>query len=85
VRYAAAVILAGVTLGGAVYLGSLRMDTRTLHSRDCSRLYLPLLATCGPNQRAAWQLPLAVVIAGLGLLAAVGVTRPRALRFAKPS
>ena len=74
-RKAAAAVLVVAALGSAVYLGSLRLDTRTLHSRDCSKLYLPLLATCGPNSRAAWQLPVAVAIAGLGTIGAVSVMR----------
>ena len=72
VRYAVAIVLAGVALGFAVYLGSLRLHTYTLHSRNCAGLGLPLGMTCGQNHRAPWQLPVAAVIAGLGLVVAVG-------------
>jgi hypothetical protein len=69
--FAAAV--AAVALGGAAYLASLHLHTRTYHY-NCAVVF-PHGVTCGPNQRATWQLPVAVVIALLGAGMALGVTR----------
>jgi hypothetical protein len=75
VRYAVAIALASLALGGAVYFASLRLDTRTLHYRNCAELGLPPGMTCGSNRRATWQFPVAVAIAALGVAGAVGVLK----------
>ncbi len=70
---AAALALAVVVLASAAYLRSLRLD---LHGNypTCLEIQGGLLRPpCAPATRDDWQLPVAVVIAALGALGAVGV------------
>jgi hypothetical protein len=73
-RFSLATAVVAVALSGAAYLGSLHLDTRTYHY-NCAHVVFPHGVTCGPNQRSAWQLPVAVLIAGLGAAVALGVAR----------
>ena len=72
---AAAVAVAVVALGGAFYFGSLHLGSRGLNPA-CTRVGVVNLLNCAePASRAAWQFPVAVVIAALGLAGAVGVLK----------
>lgn len=68
-RRAAAALLAVPALGGAIYLGSVRLATHHV----CGNA--PAGPWCAPASRAGWQLPLAVAIAALGAVGAVGVLK----------
>lgn len=65
-RLAAAIVVAGVAIAGAAYLASLHLGG--IAPGD---LLKP------PHARAAWQIPVAILIAMLGVAAAVLIARPR--------
>ena len=69
-RRAAAAALAVVALGSATYFGSLRLDTHGDYPA-CQRSWQAL--DCGPDSRGFWQFLVAIVIAALGLAAAIRV------------
>jgi hypothetical protein len=75
-RKALAAVVAVVALGGAVYFGSLHLGANRFGncSPGSGGGVLPLLVCARPT-RAAWQFPVAVVIASLGLAGAFGVLR----------
>jgi hypothetical protein len=77
-RSAGAAALAFVALAGAVYLGSLRLDTRACDNtsgvRESPTVFERQCAEYAPAH-GVWQLPVAAVIAGLGLGGAVVVAR----------
>ena len=69
-------MLAGVAIAGAVYFASLKLDP---HGHiDCTPNYS---GGCVPGtfgwkpKRATWQIPIAIVIAAVGIGAAVAVAR----------
>lgn len=66
----AAAVLA---LGSAAYLSSLHLHTRTYHFDCAGPVRFSRGVTCGPNVREVWQLPVAVLIAGLGVGMAFGL------------
>jgi len=68
-----AVVVVVVGLGGAVYLGSLHLGPPASICSHRGGGVLDLL-NC-PASRAVWQLPVAVVIALLGMAGAVGVLK----------
>jgi hypothetical protein len=64
-RKTLAAVVAVVALGGAVYFGSLHLGASRFG--DC--------LVCARPTRAFWQFPVAVAIASLGLVVAVGVLK----------
>jgi hypothetical protein len=72
VRRAAAAALAVLALGCAVYFGSLRLDTHG----DYPACQGSWQWNCGPATRGSWQFLVAILIAGFGLMAAIGVLKP---------
>jgi hypothetical protein len=75
VRRAAAAALAVVALGSAIYFGSLRLETHGDYPA-CQRRFQTAFGNCGPDSRGFWQFLLAIVIAALGLAAAIRVLEP---------
>jgi hypothetical protein len=70
VKQAAALVLVVAAVGSAVYLGSLHLG------QPRAKLACPSLVACFQlPTRASWQLPVAVVIAALGVAGAVGVLK----------
>ena len=72
-RNATAALVAVVALGGAVYFGSLHLGATTACTHRGGGV-LDLL-NCARPSRAVWQFPIAVGIAALGLVGAVGGLR----------
>jgi len=78
-RKVGALALAVAVLGSATYLGTLRLDAYGNYP-ICLEYQGDLVRrpACAPATRGDWQLPVAVVIAALGVLGAVGVmNRPQ--------
>ena len=81
-RQALAIVLAGVALAGAVYLGSLNLHKHGhFHCLGYGNGYGSLARACAKGYghwvavRAVWQIPAAIVIASIGFGAAVAVAR----------
>jgi hypothetical protein len=80
VRAGVAIVLAGLALAGAVYLGSLRLAEGHGYCTGISTGF-GLRGGCATDdwkhvrRRAGWQIPAAIVIAAVGLGAAVVVAR----------
>ncbi len=72
-RQGVAIVVAGVAIAGAVYFGSLKLDPHG-PAHCAARI---VLVTCPSydirrtSKRATWQIPVAIVIAAVGLGAAV--------------
>lgn len=83
VRNGLAIITAGVALAGAAYLGSLNLNKHGhFHCLGFGNGGAALARSCANGgigswvaERAAWQIPVAIVIASLGLGAAVALAR----------
>jgi hypothetical protein len=74
-RKAAATVLVGIALASAVFFGTLRLGPHGIRPA-CTQVGMTVnLPDCATVDRAGWQYPVAVVIAGLGLLGAFGVLR----------
>ena len=84
-RHGLAIVLAGIALAGAVYLGSLHLNKHGHY--QCNAVNGSGYGSGGVTMcdartsywtpdRAVWQIPLAIVIAALGLGAAAAVARP---------
>ena len=71
-RRAAAAALAVVALGGAIYFGSLRLETHGNYPA-CQHSWA---WNCGPASRGHWQFAVAILIVLLGLAAAFSVLEP---------
>jgi hypothetical protein len=72
-RKAAALTLVVAALGSAAYLGSLRLDSHGNYPICLEYQGGLLRPACALATRGGWQLPVAVAIAGVGLLGAIGV------------
>lgn len=83
-RRLVAALLIGIALVGAIYLGSLRLGRSGWISiqlncglgapaKSCSDQPLPIV----PRDRAAWQVPVAILIGVLGIAGALMVLRTR--------
>jgi len=75
-RQGLAIVIAGVAIAGAVYLGSAKLDAHG--ESHCSALILtfcPRKDLRWTPTRATWQIPVAIVIAAVGTGAAVVVAR----------
>lgn len=75
VRRTAAGLIAVFALVGAVYFGSLRLDSHGNYPVCTRAPDLVLISPCAPATRGVWEFALAVAIGGLGVVAAVGVAR----------
>jgi len=94
-RRALAVVIALVALAGAIYFGSHKLDNPDHYHALISdggpgcvypgpvRVTHGLRPACSPPTRAAWQIPLAVLLAAvaLGAVLAAGDVRPRPRRL----
>ncbi len=81
VRWALVVVVAGIALTGAAFLATAHL---TLHGHyHCDPRGAPAEFKCNPNysywvaDRAAWQIPVAIVIAAVGVGAAVLLRRSK--------
>jgi hypothetical protein len=75
VRHALAIVVLGVAVAGAVYLGSLHFNKHGhFHCRTDSFGCDSAFSYWTPG-RAVWQLPVAIVIATVGAAAAVAIAR----------
>jgi hypothetical protein len=80
VRRALAILLAGIALGAAAFLanadltmhGHYHCDTRGAPTGECN-----LQGSYWVADRAVWQIPVAIVIAAVGLGAAILLVRSR--------
>ncbi len=78
VRYALAIILAGVTVAGAVFLATVHLK---MHGHYHCVPFSGLPGYCDPSRsfwvvgRFVWQIPVAIVIGAVGLGGAVAVAR----------
>lgn len=71
-RKAAAGALTVVALAAAAYFANLRLSTHGNYPSCVSHIPIGVwVGPCGPASRAVWQLPVAVLIASLGVLGAV--------------
>ena len=83
VRQLLAVVIAVLALAGAVYLGSHKLNNPDQYQYGTcfsqSFVYNARPPACSPPTRAAWQIPVAILIGtvGLGAAAVVGGDRPR--------
>ena len=65
-----------MALAAAAYFASLRLSTHGNYPSCVSHIPIGVwVGACGPASRAVWQFPVAVVIASLGVLGAVGVLK----------
>ena len=76
-RYAAVVVLVGIALGGAAYLGTQPLNSHGDFPACTGEKGRPVNAPCAPASSAVWQLPAAVFIASLGVVAAIGAVKRR--------
>ena len=80
-RRLVAVLVVGIALAGAVYLGSLRLGSRPIFYYCINTGFTQPAhpAVCGTRSRAGWQIPVAILIATLGVTGGLVVlrTRPR--------
>jgi hypothetical protein len=74
-RKAAALTLGVVALGGAAYLGSVHLDAHGNYPICLEYQDGLLRPPCAASTRSGWQLPVAVLIAALGVVGAVGVLK----------
>jgi hypothetical protein len=82
-RYGSAIVLAVVAVAAAVVLGSLRLNPHGAGSMNMGGLNgVNAGQVAWTAERASWQTPVAIVIAVLGLGAAVGVAAARSTRAA---
>jgi len=76
-----AVVIAVLAIAGTAYLGSHKLSNPDHYAYgSCGYqglIQMPAPHNCSPPTRAAWQIPLAVVIAVIGIGAAVAVAKPR--------
>ena len=79
VRNALAIILAGVALGGAVFLGTVHLKTHGHYHCVSNPSFDPGYCVASSSYwvagRAVWQLPAAIVIAVVGLGGAAALAR----------
>ncbi len=84
IRQALAIVIALLTIAGTAYLVTRKLSNPDGYQYGVCPWYGQIshgpLRTCGPPTRAAWQIPLAVVIGLGGLGAAVAVTSRRPSR-----
>lgn len=81
-RRALAIVVAGLAIAGAVYLAHLNLNAHGYFAcgRDVGSPY-PISGICAPStshwvaERASWQKPVAILIAVLGVGAAIVVAR----------
>lgn len=75
-RQAVAIVVGVLALGGAAYLGGHKLDNPG-HYPSClyapGRHLEPTFHACSPPTRAAWQIPVATVLAALGLATAAAL------------
>jgi hypothetical protein len=82
-RQALAIIIAVLAIAGAVYLVSNKLNNPD-HYRygGCPFKFTQEPLPCSPPTRAAWQIPLAIVLAAVGLGAGIAITSERPRRHA---
>lgn len=78
-RYGIAVLVAGLAVGGAVYLGSLHLGAPGPYRCFSTGGVVPCYVNGSSRvvDRAGWQIPVAVLIAILGIGTGALIARPR--------